>query len=128
MTDFIDLPIPEIDPDALGPNVGERFPDVVLPDQHGNMINLHEHRGGRKALFVNGNFTTRIDQLSEAESRQVLDLLFGHVQDPVFQCRFRWTDGTLTLWDNRCLQHYAVPDYDGRRVMHRLTISGDRPV
>lgn len=52
MTDFIDLPIPEIDADSLGPNVGERFPDVILPDQFGNMINLHEHRGSRKALFV----------------------------------------------------------------------------
>ncbi|MDW3178905.1 MAG: hypothetical protein R8J94_16055 [Acidimicrobiia bacterium] len=52
MTDFIDLPIPEIDADALGPNVGERFPDIVLPDQFGNMVNLHEHRGSRKALFV----------------------------------------------------------------------------
>ncbi len=52
MTDFIDLPIPEIDTDGLGPIVGERFPDVVLPDQFGNMINLHEHRGSRKALFV----------------------------------------------------------------------------
>ncbi len=52
MTDFIDLPIPEIDADALGPNVGERFPDIVLPDQFGNMVNLHEHRDSRKALFV----------------------------------------------------------------------------
>lgn len=52
MTDFIDLPIPEIDTDAIGPTVGERFPDIVLPDQSGNMIDFHEHRSGRKALFV----------------------------------------------------------------------------
>lgn len=52
MTDFIDLPIPEIDGDAIGPQVGERFPDMTLSDQSGNMIDLHEHRAGRKALFV----------------------------------------------------------------------------
>lgn len=52
MTDFIDLPIPEIDADALGPVVGEPFPDVVLPDQSGNPIDLHKHRAGRRALFI----------------------------------------------------------------------------
>ena len=52
MTDFIDLPIPKIDGDAIGPQVGERFPDMTLSDQSGNMIDLHEHRAGRKALFV----------------------------------------------------------------------------
>jgi hypothetical protein len=52
MTDFIDLPIPEIDSDALGPPVGQRFPDVVLPDQSGKLVDLHEHRAGRRALFI----------------------------------------------------------------------------
>lgn len=52
MADFIDLPIPEIDAEALGPQVGERFPDVILPDQSGNPINLHEDRAGRRALFI----------------------------------------------------------------------------
>ena len=52
MTDFIDLPIPEIDADEIGPTVGERFPDLTLPDQSGTMVDLHEHRAGRKALFV----------------------------------------------------------------------------
>ena len=52
MTDLIDIPITEIDGDAIGPQVGERFPDMTLSDQSGNMIDLHEHRAGRKALFV----------------------------------------------------------------------------
>ncbi len=98
----------------------------LYPPEHHPVVRTHP-RTGRKALFVNGNFTTRIDQLSDAESRTTLKLLLEHIQSPLFQCRFHWQPGTLALWDNRCLQHYAVPDYDSRRIMHRFTISGDRP-
>ena len=62
-----------------------------------------------------------------AESDRILPLLLAHVADPVFQCRHRWTPGCLTMWDNRCVQHYAVPDYTSRRIMHRLTVAGDEP-
>ncbi len=97
------------------------------PPEHHPVVRTHP-RTGRKALFVNGNFTTGIDQLTGTESKMTLDLLLEHVQSPLFQCRFNWQPGTLALWDNRCLQHYAVPDYSSRRIMHRLTLSGDRPV
>ena len=46
---------------------------------------------------------------------------------PEFQCRFRWRKGSLAVWDNRVTQHYAIADYADRRVMHRITIKGDRP-
>lgn len=97
------------------------------PPAHHPVVRTHPE-SGRKALFVNGNFTTRIDQLSAAESANVLGFLFDHVATPDFQCRFRWTEGALALWDNRALQHFAVPDYDERRVMHRLIIRGDKPI
>ena len=83
---------------------------------------------GRKALFVNGNSTTRILGLTERENDVLLAFLVDHVRSPEFQCRFRWEVDSLAFWDNRSTQHFAVPDYSERRVMHRVTIAGDEPV
>jgi taurine dioxygenase len=83
---------------------------------------------GRKALFVNPIYTLRFADMTEEESRPVLDFLYAHAVRPEFTCRFRWTKGALALWDNRCTLHYAVNDYDGsRRLMHRTMIAGDAP-
>ena len=83
---------------------------------------------GRTCLYVNNNFTTRIAGVTPEESDTLLRFLLRHVQRPDFQVRFRWEPGSVVFWDNRCSQHYAVPDYSGhRRVMHRVTIMGDRP-
>jgi len=91
------------------------------------VVRVHPE-SGRKVLFVNGNFTTRIVGLTEGESRVLLDLLFEHVRAPEHQVRFRWMEGSVAFWDNRAVQHFAVPDYDERRVMHRVLIAGDAPV
>jgi taurine dioxygenase len=84
---------------------------------------------GRKGLFVNEGFTTRILGFSAKESDAVLRFLFDHVAKPEFTVRWRWKAGDVAFWDNRCTQHYALADYlPNRRVMHRATILGDRPV
>lgn len=36
----------------IGPTIGERFPDVRLPDQAGELIDLHQARAGRPAVVV----------------------------------------------------------------------------
>jgi taurine dioxygenase len=79
---------------------------------------------GRKTLFVNGNWTTRICELTLDESDHVLALLFDHVKSAMNQCRFRWTPGAVAFWDNRAVQHFASPDYDERRLMHRVLLAG----
>lgn len=83
---------------------------------------------GRRALYVNVGHTSRFKDMTEEESEPLLRFLFAHQTRPEFTCRFRWEPGSLALWDNRCAQHNPVNDYHGyRRVMHRVTLAGDRP-
>jgi len=84
---------------------------------------------GRRVLFVNIGFTQRILGVSEAESDELLTMLYRHVQRPEFQVRLRWQPNTIAFWDNRSCQHYAASDYyPARRVMDRISIVGDKPV
>ncbi|HVO01647.1 MAG TPA: TauD/TfdA family dioxygenase [Candidatus Cybelea sp.] len=83
---------------------------------------------GRKALFVNPVYTQRFEGMTAAESKPLLDYLHQHSIRAEFTCRLRWREGTLAMWDNRCLMHLAVNDYDGhRRLLHRTTIAGEAP-
>jgi taurine dioxygenase len=83
---------------------------------------------GRKALYVNVAHTVRFAGMTEAESAPILGYLFRHQVQPEFTCRFAWGVGSLAFWDNRAAQHNPVNDYHGyRRVMHRITLAGDRP-
>jgi taurine dioxygenase len=83
---------------------------------------------GRKALYVNLAHTTRFENMTEAESETLLSWLFAHQVRPEFTCRFQWRPGSLALWDNRASLHYPLNDYHGhRRVMHRVSLAGDRP-
>ncbi len=83
---------------------------------------------GRRALYVNVAHTVRFNEMTEEESAPLLDYLFRHQTRPEFTCRFQWQVGSLAFWDNRCTQHNPVNDYHGyRRVMHRITLAGDRP-
>ena len=83
---------------------------------------------GRRGLFVNEGFTSRIVEFSKAESDAVLAQLRTHTARPEFTVRWRWKRHDLAFWDNRLTQHYATADYlPHRRVMHRATILGDVP-
>jgi taurine dioxygenase len=95
----------------------EKNPPVVHP-----VVRVHPETG-RKALYVNRSSVTRLIGLSRRENEAILPLLFDAVRDPQFQVRLKWRVGTLSFWDNRPTQHYAVADYTQRRKMHRVTIN-----
>jgi len=83
---------------------------------------------GRKSIYVNPQFTLRIEGLEATESRAILDVVCAQAQVPEYQVRLRWTPGAIVFWDNRSTQHYAANDYyPERRRMERTAVVGDAP-
>lgn len=80
---------------------------------------------GKKALYVNEHFTRRIVEMSAEESRMLLDYLTRWVASNQFTVRYRWAEGTVAMWDNRATQHCVLNDFEGERIIHRVTIMGD---
>ena len=84
---------------------------------------------GKKALYVNRGFTRSIRGIPRDESDAILSYLYQHAENPLFQCRFRWTENAIAFWDNRCTQHRAMWDYwPHTRSGTRVTVKGERPV
>jgi taurine dioxygenase len=107
--------------------INYRFSDAIREEHEHPVVRTHPETG-RLSLFVNPMFTQRIVGLHENESRALLEMLYTHIVRPEYTCRVGWAPGTLTIWDNRCTQHYALDDYHGHeRLMFRVTITGDVP-
>ena len=105
---------------------GEEF-RALVPIEH-PVVRVHPETG-RRSLFVNPGFVSHLKDVSDAESRSLLDLFYAHITKPEHIVRHRWSVGDVVMWDNRSTVHYANRDYsDQRRVMHRITLRGDQPV
>jgi taurine dioxygenase len=103
-------------------DAGKVYPTAVHP-----IIRTHVDTG-KKSLFVNRTFTTRIEGLPEDESKAVLQFLFNHAESPWYQTRFSWRANDVAMWDNRCTQHMAIWDYwPNERKGNRVTVKGERP-
>ena len=100
-------------------NAAHGMPDVTHP------VVIAHPETGRKSLYINETYTSHFEGWTEAESRPLLDFLVRHSIRPEFQCRFRWREGSLAMWDDFQTWHYAVNDYQGqRRQMFRLMVEG----
>lgn len=101
-------------------------PDLATQDACHPVVISHPQTG-RKTLFVNPGFTRHFDGWTEAESKPLLDFLYAHASRPEFTCRFSWRVGSMAVWDNRATWHFSMNDYTGvRRLMHRITLEGER--
>ena len=78
-------------------------------------------------IYINPGFTTHIVGLNATDSSNLLNFLFNFMNKPKFQIRFKWSNNTLAMWDNRCTMHYAIGDYmPYHRKMHRVTVLNDK--
>ena len=122
---------------VAGPNspaaLAKRSTKVREDDDWRETLNLHpvvrtHPETGRKCLFVNHSYSVGFEDMTEEESRPLLDWLMEWGHRPEFTCRFRWRPGSVAFWDNRCVKHLALHDvHDHQRIMRRIQIAGDRP-
>jgi len=139
---------PEVGGDTLWANMYKAYEELSAPlrdlcdgltalhnaDAHGKQEIVTTHpvvrvhpTTGRRSLFVNEHFTSRIVEMSHEESKTFLGYLTKWVANPRFTMRYRWAKGTIAMWDNRCTQHFVINDFDEQRIIQRATVMGDQP-
>ncbi len=102
--------------------MNRKYPQVAHP-----VVRTHPETDA-KLLYVNRFFTSHIDGVSAAESREIIEHLSDQAAIAEYQARFRWEPDSVAFWDNRAVQHYAASDYwPDVRIMERASIIGDRP-
>lgn len=110
----------------LGPAYGGNT-DFAESEVEHPLIRTHPETG-IKSIYCSRAHTYRIKDMTREESMPIFEFLMNHLTKEKYVTRFKWTGGTLAMWDNRCLFHYAMNDYHGRRRhMHRVIVQGDRP-
>jgi alpha-ketoglutarate-dependent taurine dioxygenase len=112
----------------LSGKLKEQFQSKEIRSVH-PVVRVHPETG-EKALFVNPNFTSHLVELSRKEGSHLLAMLYEHLSNPAYTCRFRWQPGSIAFWDNRATCHLVPTDVPAgaRRSMQRITLAGDLPV
>src|SRR3546814_19677512 len=98
-------------------NTGSATQDAVHP------VVIHHPISGKKALYVNPDFTVKIDGWTVEESRALLQFLYQHAARPEFTTRFHLETGSLAFWDNPATCPYALNDsQEAACLMHHFTL------
>jgi len=106
--------------------IGERFAGSANIGQAEHPAVIAHPVSGAPILYVNPGFTTHFVDMDPAKSKELLDALFIHMDQPQHSYQFTWEPGSVAIWDNRSTWHWALNDYPGyRRLMHRITLAGD---
>ena len=101
-------------------------PDKKFPCNEHPVVRTHPV-SGKKGIFVNPSYTTKIVGMRKDESDGILQMLYKHCANPNFQVRFRWQPNSIAFWDNRCTWHLAVWDYFPQtRSGFRVTVAEDK--
>lgn len=110
-------------PAAMAPTAPD---EEAEPAEH-PLVRRHPETGRRALYISNSTITRKIAGMSANESRPLLSYLMQHATRLEFTCRYRWQPGSMAVWDNRRVLHFPINDYNGyRRLMHRITIEGER--
>src|SRR6266853_779304 len=108
------------------PSLGSVLYALEVPDFGGDTMFANQYLAYES---LSDGMKAMLDDMTAEESAPLLNYLCDHAVRPEFTCRFRWRPNSIAFWDNRSVQHNAINDYRGeRRVMHRVTIEGERPV
>lgn len=102
-------------------NSGRMRDEATFP-----LVGIHPETG-RRGLLYSAHHVQDFAELMPEESHMLLDRLQSLTQRPSFALRHHWRPGTIALWDNRCVQHYAVPDFAGSRLLYQVTVRADLP-
>ncbi len=103
----------------------QQYADAIAADRRHRhpVVRTHPDTGAR-SLYVNPTYTRHIVGLPPEESEAVLSFLFRHSVKEAFTYRHRWVDGDLLVWDNRATMHMVLNDFEGRRLMYRVSVLG----
>lgn len=106
-------------------NVGIDADDTAFRAPTVHPVVIAHPATGAPCLYVNGDFTTQFEGWTPEESAPLLTMLYAHATRPEYTCRIAWRPGSVAIWDNRLVQHFACADYAGHaRLMHRITVEG----
>lgn len=102
-------------------NYYKQFASRVYETEH-PVVRLHPETSERALLL--GGFAYRLVGHTTQESTDLIRIFQSYVTSPENTVRWSWRVGDVVIWDNRSTQHYAVPDFSGRRKVQRVTTSG----